>query len=146
MKKTILILVLGLIVLSLAKCSYSFYSAFADKPEYATKEILSQKYKVLIADVDKLILNSNSALSLTEQLKSVSYPHNIVFVNLTKQDHKDDDIVVKSLPLNGSKNTYVINGFGYGSIGSQEIVIITRPVKKHGIKNLELFLKYEAVN
>ena len=140
MKKIIIGAFIGFIVLSVAKCSHTVYSGFTNTPEYATEELLSQKYLSLIADVDEQIVNSTSALSLAANLETLDYPGNVVFVNLEKDE--GEDIVVKSMTIDGSHSTFVKIGFGYGKIGSQDIVVITRSVNKHDLEDVEIFLEY----
>ena len=141
MKKLILFLILGITVLSLVKCGFSMYSGLKNIPEYAKREVLSKKYEKLITDVDKQIMKSNTALSMGANLESIDYPENTFYVAIEREE--GDDIRIKGKTIKGSHSIFITNGFGYGKIGSQKIVIITRPINNYDLEDVEIYLRHK---
>lgn len=137
-KNIILILILFMIV----KCSHQMYVGSTNFPEYASSEALTKKYSNLIAAIDGEVKDAETSLSLGASLEKINYPENIVYVAI--QTHSSGTIIVKSTPLlsSSSRSIFTKNGFGYGKLGSQEIEIITRPVKKLDIKHVVVYLAY----
>jgi len=140
MKKAVLFLILTAIFLLVGKCSLSIYKGFKNIPEHATEAVLSKKYMKLIANIDEQIKNSKTALSMSANLEAIDYPKETLYVGIEK-DSLEDDIVIFDKSNGDSRNFYISNGFGYGSLGSEETIIIIRPIDKYGLDAIEIFIK-----
>lgn len=142
MKKAILPIMITLILLSMVKCTHSLYSGFKNFPEYASSEVLSNKYQELISDIDEQIANGNTVLSMGANLETIRYPAGTVYVAMVKEG-EGDDIIVKGEIINGSRSSFIKNGFGYGKLAEQDIVIITRPIDRFGLEDVVVYLTYD---
>ena len=141
MKKLILWLILGAIVLLFAKCVHITYIAFKDFPEYASSDILSKKYSKLIADIDKNIVNDNTFLSLGASLETVNYPENTLYVGIKKE--VGENVLIKGEALSESRKIFIKNGFGYGNLGDQNIIVIARSIDKLDLEEVVIYLSHE---
>lgn len=140
MTKLILWMVLVVFILIIAKCSHVIYSGFSNIPEYATEEVLTQQYGGLISDIDEQINNGKSLFNVAANLESVTYPENTVAVFLEQED--EDDIFIKGKNPKGTNSTFTVNGFGYGKLGMQDIVIIERSIDQFGLDDAVVYLAH----
>ena len=139
--RVVLITILVFVMFLVAKCSHTVYSGIANFPDYATSDALTKKYPKLIADLDEKIALGTSFFNIGAELETISYPLETMSVVLEKEEA--DDVVIKYGDLADVRSRVLINGFGHGRLGEQEVVIITRPVDKFGIDDVAVYLKYE---
>lgn len=141
MNKAVALIILVILVLLVAKCGHSIYSGISNFPEYATSEVLSKKYSQLIADIDEQLAAGTTLLSVSANLETINYPLETVYVAL--EIEQGDDIVIKGKEHRKSHSRFLINGFGYGRLGEQDVVIVTRPVDRFGLDDVVVFLEHD---
>lgn len=140
MKKIILFLLLGLVLLLFGKCSHSLYSAFKNFPDYASEEVLSKQYRTLISDIDIQIENGQTIFSIGANLEKINYPVNTVYVAI-ESDDADDVVIIGNVVSSRSK--FIIGGFGYGTLDEQDVIIIVRPINKVGLDSVVVYLTHD---
>jgi len=141
MKNLILFIIIALTLLLFGKCSHSIYVGIRDFPEYASVEVMSEKYQKLIDEIDGSIEAGSSVLSIGANLEAINYPSETVYVAMNPLDSNDDDIIIKGREAS-SRNITIKSGFGYGTLGNLDVVIISRPIKKAGLENVLVYIKY----
>jgi hypothetical protein len=112
-----------------------FYVSFKNFPDRASKEVLHEKHSNYLGEIDQLILESDSHLSLAAKLEKIDRPENIVFLGLEMEGselHNDKNIIniFNQLESDSSQSRTIINGCGYGSYGHQDVLIIEYPLEK----------------
>lgn len=128
-------------IFGITKCSLSMYRGYKDFPEYASVGVLSKQYENLIADLDAQIAAGDTVLSIGANLEKIVYPKNTLYVAI--ENEEGDDIVLKGAAISGSRRIFLKDGFGYGNLGDQDIVVLSRSVDRLGLDDVEIYLKHE---
>ena len=139
MKSLIPFTTIALFLFFIGKCTHRIYIGFRDFPDYASVEVMTEKYQPLIDDIDSQIDAGSSTLSIGANLESIAYPENTVYVAMV--DNDSEHIFVKGSE-GGSRSLIIQDGFGYGTLDGVDMVIITRPINKAELKDVIVYIKH----
>lgn len=123
-------LIVGLIaLLGVGSCVYSIVTAVSNFPEYAQREVVYEKHKDVLTQINDLIRATNSVAEAKKQVADAEWPDKVVFIRLKEQEAGMNDGFEAFKRYAWSSNSFVtMNGSGYGKLGTatgeKQIVII----------------------
>lgn len=130
-------------------------------PEEARVENLTSKYAPLVDDLNKAMASSNSAASLSNELKKINYPADTLAVfiedwSIVRRGHRQkkkrrktkEIIIFDRRIINNdfsvlSESSTMWDGGGYGAKHGQHYWILHRRVDKYGYDFIELLFERE---
>lgn len=137
----ILLGILAAFVLLVGGCSMLIYkSATSEYPDYAKKEVVDVQYADLISSIKSSVESSDSRFDLLASLEKINYPENTIYVGVQAEDSDDNEFVVLKKFKSGSSSTFLMNGYGHGSINEQKIIIFSVPNENHGLEDVVVYL------
>jgi len=125
-------------VIALPMCGYTVYQLIDNFPEEAERDNLYRKYEILIQDIDDAVANAESLLSLGAALEQIDYPAGTIHVGIW-QDENVLNII--EAPTSGTKGSLVVNGAGYGHIGSRKFWIIQHDISRFEQDHITIFIE-----
>ena len=110
-----------------------------EMPEHGKKEYIDKDYGEFLRSLDAAAENENSLMSFGAALEKIKLPDNIVYIEINKGDDKTE--VFKKYSWS-STSTFIMGGYGAGTIGGVKVMLYKNEGPWDYMDNFIVYIEY----